>query len=124
MSRRASTTAPSEYEGALAPFIADQIGEHPSEVQAEVQRDTIRCSGDPVPLEANGIVIGAQLPNKVRGWRAQDVLEILDAFGKGMRRSAGFERGAFELDLEVGVRNGRASEYLLCVVSLADRFPH
>lgn len=41
-------------------------------------------------LEANEIVIGAQLPNKVRGWRAQDVLDALDQFGEGMRRSAGF----------------------------------
>ena len=40
-----------------------------------------------VRLEENGILIGAQMSNKVRAWRAQDVLDLLDEFGDGMRRS-------------------------------------
>ncbi|MCZ9294516.1 Fic family protein [Corynebacterium meitnerae] len=39
-----------------------------------------------VRLEGNGILIGAQMSNKVRAWRAPDVLDLLDEFGDGMRR--------------------------------------
>lgn len=55
--------------------LADELGITPAAARSALSR-----------LEANGIVVGAQLPNKVRGWRAQDVLDLLDEFSEGMRR--------------------------------------
>lgn len=55
--------------------LADELGITPAAARSALSR-----------LEVNGIVVGAQLPNKVRGWRAQDVLDLLDEFSEGMRR--------------------------------------
>lgn len=55
--------------------LADELGITPAAARSALSR-----------LEVNGIVVGAQLPNQVRGWRAQDVLDLLDEFSEGMRR--------------------------------------